>query len=131
MSQSINTSLMDRLVGKWEINYGDSMMYETWEKVSDTQYKGLSQMIKDGKVVFEEIMNLTKEDDGKFYFNALIKERKIKLEVVKAEGDELLYVGKEDKNKVSYKFEGDKLHARIIRKSDDTVKEEFLFDKSK
>lgn len=130
-TNSINTSLMDRLTGKWEINYGEAMMYETWEKVSDTEYKGLSQMIKDGKVLFEEIMNLTKEADGKFYFNALIKDRKIKLEVVKAEDDELLYESEGDKNKVSYKFEGDKLHVRIIRREDNTLKEEFLFNRSK
>ena len=36
-----------------------------------------------------------------------------------------------DKNKVSYKFEGEKLHVRIIRREDNSVKEEFLFDRSK
>lgn len=131
MSQDINTSTMDKLVGKWELKYGDSMMYETWEKVSDTLYKGKSQMIQKGEVVFEEIMELAKETDGKFYFIALIKDRKIKLEVVKVEADELLYESEGDKNKVSYKFEGDKLRARIIRREDNTVKEEFLFEKSK
>lgn len=131
MSQTINTSLMDKLTGKWEIKYDNAIMYETWEKVNDTLYKGKSQMIAKDKVVFEEIMELGKEADGKFYFNALIKDRKIKLEVVKAEGDELLYESESDKNKVSYKFEGDKLRARIIRREDNTVKEEFLFEKSK
>lgn len=131
MSQTINTSTMDKLVGKWELKYGDAMMYETWEKVSDTLYKGKSQMIQNGEVVFEEIMELAKEADGKFYFIALIKDRKIKLEVVKIEVDELLYESESDKNKVSYKFEGDKLRARIIRREDNTVKEEFLFEKSK
>jgi hypothetical protein len=82
MSQTINTSLMDKLTGKWEIKYDNAMMYETWEKVNDTLYKGNSQMIANDKVVFEEIMELGKEADGKFYFNALIKDRKIKLEVV-------------------------------------------------
>lgn len=131
MSQTINTSLMDKLTGKWEIKYDNAIMYETWKKVNDTLYKGKSQMIAKNKVVFEEIMELGKEADGKFYFNALIKDRKIKLEVVKAEGDELLYESESDKNKVSYKFEGDKLRARIIRREDNTVKEEFLFEKSK
>ncbi len=131
MSQTINTSLMDKLTGKWEIKYDNAIMYETWEKVNDTLYKGKSQMIAKDKVVFEEIMELGKEADGKFYFNALIKDRKIKLEVVKAAGDELLYESESDKNKVSYKFEGDKLRARIIRREDNTVKEEFLFEKSK
>lgn len=132
MSQTkINTSLMDKLVGKWEIKYDGAKMYETWEKVNDTLYKGKSQMIQNDKVVFEEIMELAKESDGKFYFNALIKDRKIKLEVVKTEDDELLYESDTDKNKVSYKFEGDKLHARIIKREDNTVKEEFLFDRSK
>ena len=131
MSQDINTTLMDKLVGKWELKYDDAMMYETWEKVSDTLYNGKSQMIQNGEVVFEEIMELAKEADGNFYFIALIKDRKIKLEVVKADGDELLYESESDKNRVSYKFEGDKLHARIIRKEDNTVKEEFLFDRSK
>lgn len=131
MSQTINTSLMDKLTGKWEIKYDNAIMYETWEKVNDTLYKGKSQMIAKDKVVFEEIMELGKEADGKFYFNALIKDRKIKLEVVKAEGDELLYESESDKNKVSYKFEGDKLRAKIIRREDNTVKEEFLFEKSK
>lgn len=131
MSQTINTSLMDKLTGKWEIKYDNAMMYETWEKVNDTLYKGKSQMIVTDKVVFEEIMELGKEADGKFYFNALIKDRKIKLEVVKAEGDELLYESDSDKNKVSYKFEGDKLHVRIIKREDNSVKEEFLFDRSK
>ncbi len=131
MSQTINTSLMDKLTGKWEIKYDNAMMYETWEKVNDTLYKGKSQMIASDKVVFEEIMELGKEADGKFYFNALIKDRKIKLEVVKAEGDELLYESDSDKNKVSYKFEGEKLHVRIIRREDNSVKEEFLFDRSK
>lgn len=131
MSQTINTSLMDKLTGKWEIKYDDAMMYETWEKVSDTLYKGKSQMIANDKVVFEEIMELSKEADGKFYFNALIKDRKIKLEVVKAEDNELLYESESDKNKVSYKFEGDKLHVRIIRREDNSLKEEFLFEKSK
>ena len=88
-------------------------------------------MIQNNEVVFEEIMELAKQDDGKFYFIALIKDRKIKLEVVKAEGDELIYESESDKNKVSYKFEGDKLHAQIIRKEDNTVKEKFLFDRSK
>ena len=88
-------------------------------------------MIINGKVVFEEIMSLEKDTDGKFYFNALIKDRKIKLEVVKAENDELLYESDTDKNKVSYKFEGDNLRARIIRREDNTVKEEFFFTKSK
>jgi hypothetical protein len=122
---------MDKLIGKWEIKYDNAMMYETWEKMSDTLYKGRSQMIKDGKVMFEEIMELAKEQDSKFYFNALIKDRKIKLEVVKTENDELLYESPGDKNKVSYKFEGDKLHVRIIKREDDTIKEEFLFEKSK
>lgn len=131
MSQTINTSLMDKLTGKWEIKYDNAMMYETWEKVNDTLYKGKSQMIASDKVVFEEIMELGKEADGKFYFNALIKDRKIKLEVIKAEGDELLYESDSDKNKVSYKFEGEKLHVRIIRREDNSVKEEFLFDRSK
>lgn len=131
MSQTINTSLMDKLTGKWEIKYDNAMMYETWEKVNDTLYKGKSQMIANDKVVFEEIMELGKEADGKFYFNALIKDRKIKLEVIKAEGDELLYESDSDKNKVSYKFEGEKLHVRIIRREDNSVKEEFLFDRSK
>ena len=131
MSQTINTSLMDKLTGKWEIKYDNAIMYETWEKVNDTLYKGKSQMIVTDKVVFEEIMELGKEADGKFYFNALIKDRKIKLEVVKAEGDELLYESDSDKNKVSYKFEGDKLHVRIIKREDNSVKEEFLFDRSK
>ena len=131
MSQTINTSLMDKLTGKWEIKYDNAMMYETWEKVNDTLYKGKSQMIANDKVVFEEIMELGKDADGKFYFNALIKDRKIKLEVVKAEGDELLYESDSDKNKVSYKFEGEKLHVRIIRREDNSVKEEFLFDRSK
>ena len=131
MSQTINTSLMDKLTGKWEIKYDNAMMYETWEKVNDTLYKGQSQMIANDKVVFEEIMELGKEADGKFYFNALIKDRKIKLEVIKAEGDELLYESDSDKNKVSYKFEGEKLHVRIIRREDNSVKEEFLFDRSK
>ena len=99
------------------------MMYETWEKVNDTLYKGQSQMIANDKVVFEEIMELGKDADGKFYFNALIKDRKIKLEVIKAEGDELLYESDSDKNKVSYKFEGEKLHVRIIRREDNSVKE--------
>lgn len=131
MSQAINTSLMDKLIGKWEIEYDKTTMYETWEKVSDTLYKGKSQMIQNGEVVFEEIMELAKQDDGKFYFIALIKDRKIKLEVVKTENDELLYESESDKNKVSYSFEGDKLRARIIRREDNTVKEEFLFDRSK
>lgn len=131
MSQENNTSTMDKLVGKWEIKYEKTMMYETWEKVSDTLYKGKSQMIQNGEVVFEEIMELAKHDDGKFYFIALIKDRKIKLEVVKIEADELLYESDSDKNKVSYKFEGDKLRARIIRREDNSVKEEFLFEKSK
>ena len=131
MSQTINTSLMDKLTGKWEIKYDNAMMYETWEKVNDTLYKGKSQMIANDKVVFEEIMELGKDADGKFYFNALIKDRKIKLEVIKAEGDELLYESDSDKNKVSYKFEGDKLHVRIIKREDNSVKEEFLFDRSK
>ena len=131
MSQDINTTLMDKLVGKWELKYDYAMMYETWEKVSDTLYKGKSQMIQNGEVVFEEIMELAKEADGNFYFIALIKDRKIKLEVVKAEENELLYESESDKNRVSYKFEGDKLHARIIRKDDNTVKEEFLFNRSK
>jgi len=131
MSQTINTSLMDKLAGKWEIKYDNAMMYETWEKVNDTLYKGKSQMIANDKVVFEEIMELGKDADGKFYFNALIKDRKIKLEVIKAEGDELLYESDSDKNKVSYKFEGEKLHVRIIRREDNSVKEEFLFDRSK
>jgi len=131
MSQTINTSLMDKLTGKWEIKYDNAMMYETWEKVNDTLYKGKSQMIANDKVVFEEIMELGKDADGKFYFNALIKDRKIKLEVIKAEGDELLYESDSDKNKVSYKFEGEKLHVRIIRREDNSVKEEFLFDRSK
>ncbi|MBS1494414.1 MAG: hypothetical protein JST55_12940 [Bacteroidetes bacterium] len=130
MSQTINTALMDKLIGKWEIKYDGAMMYETWEKVSDTLYKGKSQMIQKGEVVFEEIMELAKQDDGKFYFIALIKDRKIKLEVVKTEGDELLYESETDKNKVSYKFEGDKLHARIIKREDNTIKEEFLFTRS-
>lgn len=131
MSQTINTSLMDKLTVKWEIKYDNAMMYETWEKVNDTLYKGKSQMIANDKVVFEEIMELGKDADGKFYFNALIKDRKIKLEVIKAEGDELLYESDSDKNKVSYKFEGEKLHVRIIRREDNSVKEEFLFDRSK
>jgi hypothetical protein len=131
MSQAINTTLMDKLVGKWEFEYNDAMMYETWEKVNDTLYKGKSQMIQKGEVVFEEIMELTKLYDGKFYFIALIKDRKIKLEVIKAEGDELLYESGSDKNRVSYKFAGDKLHAQIIRKEDNTVKEEFWFERSK
>jgi len=131
MGQTISTTLMDKLAGKWELKYKDAMMYETWEKVSDTLYKGKSQMIQKDEVVFEEIMELAKQDDGKFYFIALIKERKIKLEVVKTENDELLYESEGDKNKVSYKFEGDKLRVRIIRKEDNTVKEEFLFDRSK
>jgi hypothetical protein len=131
MSQEINTSLMEKLTGKWEIKYDNAMMYETWEKVNDTLYKGKSQMIANEKVVFEEIMELGKESDGKFYFNALIKDRKIKLEVVKAEDDELLYESESDKNKVSYKFEGDKLRVRIIKREDNSLKEEFLFDRSK
>ncbi|MBS1516314.1 MAG: hypothetical protein JSS63_14875 [Bacteroidetes bacterium] len=131
MSQTLNTSLFDKLAGKWEIKDNDGTMYETWEKVNDTLYKGISQMIINGKVVFEEIMSLEKDTDGKFYFNALIKDRKIKLEVVKAENDELLYESDTDKNKVSYKFEGDNLRARIIRREDNTVKEEFFFTKSK
>jgi len=131
MAQNIDTSLMDKLVGKWVIQYDNGTMIEIWDKVSDTQYTGKSQMISNGKVVFEEIMDLTKEADGKFYFNAMIKDRKIKLEVIKAEGDELVYESESDKNRVSYKFEGDKLHARIIKKEDNTVKEEFLFEKSK
>ncbi len=131
MSQVINTSLMDKLVGKWEIKFGDAMMYETWEKINDSLYKGRSEMIKDDKVVFEEIMELSKESDGKFYFNALIKDRKIKLEVIKTEDDELLYESESDKNRVSYKFEGDKLRVRIIKREDNTVKEEFLFDRNK
>lgn len=131
MSQTINTALMEKLTGKWEIKYENAMMYETWEKVNDTLYKGKSQMIANEKVVFEEIMELGKESDGKFYFNALIKDRKIKLEVVKAEDDELLYESESDKNKVSYKFEGDKLRVRIIKREDNSLKEEFLFDRSK
>ncbi|MBX7046351.1 MAG: hypothetical protein K1X86_11000 [Ignavibacteria bacterium] len=131
MSQTLNTSLFDKLAGKWEIKDNDGTMYETWEKVNDTLYKGISQMIINGKVVFEEIMSLEKDTDGKFYFNALIKDRKIKLEVVKAENDELLYESDTDKNKVCYKFEGDNLRARIIRREDNTVKEEFFFTKSK
>jgi len=130
MSQTVDTSLMDKLTGKWELKFDDAVMYETWEKVSDTLYKGRSQVIKEGKVLFEEIMDLTKEADGKYYFNALIKQRKIKLEVVKSENDELLYESDSDKNKVSYKFEGDKLHVRIIKREDNSIKEEFLFDRS-
>ena len=131
MAQEINTSLFDKLTGKWIIQYEKGEMTETWEKISDTEYKGLSQLTQEGKIVFEEIMSLTKEDDGKYYFNALIKERKIKLEVIKAEDNELLYEGESDKNRVSYKFEDEKLHVRIIRKEDNTVKEEFLFERAK
>ena len=127
----VDTSLMERLVGKWIIQYDSGTMIEVWDKVSNEQYTGKSQMIVDGKVVFEEIMDLTKEADGKFYFNALIKDKKIKLEVIKAEGDELLYESDSDKNRVSYMFVGEKLHARIIKKEDNSVKEEFLFEKSK
>lgn len=130
MSQTIDTSLMDKLTGEWELKFDNSVMYETWEKIGDTSYKGRSQMIKDGKVLFEEIMDLTKETDGKYYFNALIKERKIKLEVVRTENDELLFESSTDKNKVSYKFEDDKLHVRIIRREDNSVKEEFLFTRN-
>jgi hypothetical protein len=130
MSRTVDTSLMDKLTGKWELKFDDAVMYETWEKVSDTLYKGRSQVIKDGKVLFEEIMDLTKEADGKYYFNALIKERKIKLEVVKTENKELLYESDSDRNKVSYKFEGDKLHVRIIKREDNSIKEEFLFNRS-
>lgn len=130
MSQTIDISLMDKLTGKWVIKFDDAVMYETWEKVNDTLYKGKSQVIKEGKVLFEEIMDLSKESDGKFYFNALIKERKIKLEVIKSEDNELLFESNNDKNKVSYKFEGDKLHVKIIKREDNSIKEEFLFDKS-
>lgn len=130
MSQTIDISLMDKLTGKWVIKFDDAVMYETWEKVNDTLYKGKSQVIKEGKVLFEEIMDLSKESDGKFYFNALIKERKIKLEVIKSEDNELLFESDSDKNRVSYKFEGDKLHVRIIKREDNSIKEEFLFDRS-
>ena len=131
MAQTVDNSVMERLVGTWEITDASGTMIEVWDRAGDGSYTGRSQMIQEGKVVFEEKMNLTKDADGKYYFNALVKDRNIKLEVIKAEGDELTYESESDANRVIYTFEGEKLRVRIIRKSDNSVKEEFLFTRSK
>lgn len=59
----------DWLLGKWERtnNRPGSQIYEYWEKVSDSFYKGLGYTLKESDTVWQEKINLMQINDNWHY----------------------------------------------------------------
>lgn len=55
------------LIGTWENKTQRGSIYETWGKISDTEYSGKSYIVKEKDTIVFENIRLVQEQDGLFY----------------------------------------------------------------
>ena len=55
------------LLGSWENKMADGTIYETWKKVNDSTYEGVSYFIKGKDTLHDESMNLLQKGDSLIY----------------------------------------------------------------
>lgn len=64
------------LLGTWENNTSGSSIYESWLKVSDDEFSGLTYILKKGDTVVFENIRLVQENDTLFYIPAVKDQNK-------------------------------------------------------
>lgn len=55
------------LIGTWENKTPKGSVYETWNKISDTEFAGKSYIVKEKDTIVFENIRLVQEQDGLFY----------------------------------------------------------------
>jgi len=80
----------DFLIGKWVLETKKGFVYEEWEKVSDTLFKGKSYNLSDDIITPLESIELVKIDNDYFYIPTVINQNEgkpIKFRLVSSDKD--------------------------------------------
>ena len=65
--QTSNITKAEWLIGAWENKTQRGSIYETWSKMNDNEFSGMSYIIKEKDTVVFENIQLVQEQDGLFY----------------------------------------------------------------
>ncbi len=57
----------DWLIGTWENITPRGSIYESWSRINDNEFSGISYILKDDETVVLETIRLVQEQDGFFY----------------------------------------------------------------
>ena len=121
----------DWIVGDWirTNDQDDKMTFEMWNKVSDSEYRGIGYTMQKGDTIWQERMELI-EKNGKWSFDVTGKgeTEATKFRVLDIEVDGFTCENQENgfPKRIKYEREGEDLHAKI---SDDEMEVSFIFKK--
>ncbi|HRE41308.1 MAG TPA: DUF6265 family protein [Ignavibacteria bacterium] len=127
----------DFLIGKWVLETKKGFVYEEWEKVSDTLFKGKSYNLSDDIITPLESIELVKIDNDYFYIPTVINQNEgkpIKFRLVSSDKDIFVFENLEHDfpQRIIYqKSDGLTLYARIEGYNGDFSKgSEFRYKKA-
>lgn len=104
------------IIDRWVSNDGESTSYEHWEKVSETQFTGGSETVKNGDTVFTEKLKI-ELIDGSVYYIADVAHNPapVKFKLTFLTDSEAVFENPEHDfpQKISYKYIEGNLNASI------------------
>lgn len=65
--QTNDISIAKWLIGTWENKTQRGSVYETWNKINDNEFSGISYIIKEKDTIVFENIQLLQEQDGLYY----------------------------------------------------------------
>ena len=65
--EKINMEKLEWIIDRWGNTSDGTSVYESWERVNDSLFKGESKTVKDDKIIFSEKLSIEKIGDNIFY----------------------------------------------------------------
>lgn len=125
---------LNRISGKWKLEGSNFILYEEWQKVSDTAYIGISYFVKDGEKNISEKLYLLKLENHIVYIAQPGNSNPTLFTLISSEDNKFVFENNEHDfpQRIIYHFiSGNSLNASIEGEVNGTLKKrKFSFRKT-